>query len=136
MAIVATKEVNKVKEVRDDAPRVRYLLGESNEQGNHERYFEPSKSLRSILDATDIAHLFHNPAMRVETTEGKSLKVLLTTPSGQVKFMGFISAGDFSLTLDEADIEPAIVAGRTNIRKDTSLEDLKSLCNAKSAGWQ
>ena len=105
-------------------PRVRYLLGDS------EKYFEPAQYLCAVagLNSAKIKRLFSKPDMWVEETEGKSLKVLLKTPAGEVKVMGFITAGDASITLGPLDIEGALEAARTGeIKRAISAEELVAL---------
>ena len=89
----------------------RYTLGNSG------AYAEPAAYLQAELDARvqDIADtdapsveailvrlLTENNAASIEVCEGKSLKIMLNT-GAEVKFMGFITAGDGSVSLDDED---------------------------------
>lgn len=78
-------------------PRDRFIIGQS------ECYFESAQYLTGKLDATKVKALFVNPETSIEVTEGKSLKVMFHT-ANEVKFTGFVTAGDASLELDEEDI--------------------------------
>ena len=78
-------------------PRDRFIIGTS------ECYFEAAQYLTGKLDANKVKALFANPVTTVEETEGKSLKVMFHTGT-EVKFTGFVTAGDASLELDNADV--------------------------------
>jgi len=79
------------------APRDRYILGTS------ETYFEAAQYLTGKLTADKVKALFANEKTSVEETEGKSLKVMFRTGT-EVKFIGFVTAGDASLELDSEDV--------------------------------
>ena len=69
-------------------------------------YFEIPKYLTSVedIDAGKVKSLFNNKSMTLEETEGKSLKVMFRTGT-EVKFCGFVTAGDASRELDDSDVE-------------------------------
>ncbi len=78
-------------------PRDRFILGSS------ECYFEAAQYLTGKLNPAKVRDLFVNPVTKVMETEGKSLKVMFTTPSGEIKFTGFVTHGDASVELDSED---------------------------------
>lgn len=86
--------------------RDRFILGAS------ECYFEAAQYLSGQLSVEKVVSLFNNEAMSVGETEGKSLKVLFTTPTGEVKFVGFVTAGDASVELDVDDAEAILSHAR------------------------
>ena len=103
-------------------PSDRFIIGESG------CYFEAAKYLTDKLPPTKVQALFDNPSSAMAVTEGKSLKVMFTTPTGEIKFMGFVTAGDASLELDEEDIaivQEHIVSGV--IAKAISADELVDL---------
>jgi hypothetical protein len=56
--------------------------------------------------------------MSLLETEGKSLKVMKETDSGaEVKFCGFVTAGDAKLSLDTSDIEEVLEVARNGVIK-------------------
>ena len=79
-------------------PRDRFIIGTSG------CYFESAAYLTGKMTAVKVKDLLVNPVTQVMGTEGKSLKVMFTTPTGEVKFTGFITAGDASIELDEEDV--------------------------------
>ena len=78
--------------------RDRYVLAGS------ECYFEPAEYIQPAMNADKVTALFKNPAMEIAETEGRSLKVMFQTGS-EVKFIGFITAGDGSVELTEDDVD-------------------------------
>jgi hypothetical protein len=113
---VTTNTYNKVKVDGDKpkTPKLRFTLGES------ERYFEPAAYLAASkgLTAEAVKKLFNNPKMSLLETEGKSLKVMKETDSGaEVKFCGFVTAGDAKLSLDTSDIEEVLEVARNGVIK-------------------
>ena len=121
---VTTNAYNKVKVDGEKAktPKIRFTLGES------ERYFEPAQYIASSpkLTVEAVTKLFSNPKMKLLETEGKSLKVMKETDSGaELKFCGFVTAGDAKLTLDASDIEEVLEAARNgSIKKAITADDL------------
>ena len=97
MGVNANKQATKVTKETSKTPKLRFTLG------NSERYYEPAQYLSDIKVAKVVA-LFNNEAMSLEETEGKSLKVMFRTGT-EVKFCGFVTAGDASRELDESDVE-------------------------------
>ena len=147
MANGAVQEVNRVQEVKELVPKVKFLLGtsESKTSNAQEYYFEPMEAFVKFgkLNATDaeteaiVGKLFQNPALQLEVTgpRGRGLKASLKLPSGVVRFFGFISAGEYQVTLDESDIEPALEAGRTQVRRMVGLDDLWYMADEAHPGW-
>jgi len=82
-------------------PRDRFILGTS------ECYFEAAAYMTGLLDPAKVKALFVNEASSVAETEGKSLKVMFNT-GNEIKFIGFVTAGDASLELDDEDIATVI----------------------------
>ena len=121
---VKTNTYNKVKtEDKSRAPKLRFTLGES------ERYFEPAQYLSSSkgLTAEKVKSLFNNENMTLLETEGKSLKVMYKTDT-EVKFCGFVTAGDAKLSLDTSDIEEVLASARDGkIKKAIDGDELISL---------
>ncbi len=78
-------------------PKDRFVLGGS------ESYFEVAQNLTGEIKASDLDRLFINENMTIGETEGRSLKVLFNTGT-ETRFIGFITAGDASISLDEEDI--------------------------------
>ena len=121
---VTTNAYNKVKVDGEKAktPKVRFTLGES------ERYFEPAQYIASSpkLTVEAVTKLFSNPKMKLLETEGKSLKVMKETDSGaELKFCGFVTAGDAKLALDTSDIEEVLEAARNGgIKRAITADDL------------
>ena len=121
---VKTNTYNKVKVdgEKSKAPKVRFTLGES------ERYFEPAQYITASpkLDVEAVTKLFNNPKMKLLETEGKSLKVMKETASGaELKFCGFVTAGDAKLSLDTSDIEEVLEAARNGgIQKAITADEL------------
>ena len=119
---VTTNTYNKVKVDGDKpkTPKLRFTLG------NSERYYEPAQYL-SAITVPKVVSLFNNPAMSLEETEGKSLKVMYKTDT-EVKFCGFVTAGDASIVLDESDVEGILESARTGeIKKAISADELINL---------
>ena len=119
-----TNTYNKVKtEDKSRAPKLRFTLGES------ERYFEPAQYLSSSKGLTPekVKSLFGNDNMSLLETEGKSLKVMYKTDT-EVKFCGFVTAGDAKLSLDTSDIEEVLASARNGkIKKAIDGDELISL---------
>ena len=110
-------------EEKSRAPKLRFTLGDS------ERYFEPAQYLSSSkgLTPAKVKSLFNNENMSLMETEGKSLKVMYATDT-EVKFCGFVTAGDASLVLDSSDIEEVLEAGRNgDVKKAINAEQLIDL---------
>ena len=124
MSIETNQQYKKVKtEDKSKAPKLRFTLGES------ERYFEPAQYLSSSkgLNPAKVKSLFNNDKMSLEETGGKSLKVMFKTDT-EVKFCGFVTAGDASLTLDESDVEEVLDAARNgDINKAINGDELIAL---------
>ena len=118
---VKTNTYNKVKtEDKSKAPKLRFTLGES------ERYFEPAQYLSSSKGLTPekVKSLFGNDNMSLLETEGKSLKVMYKTDT-EVKFCGFVTAGDASLSLDSSDVEEVLEAARNgNVKRAINGDEL------------
>ena len=80
-------------------PKERFVLGQSS------CYFETAQNLVGTIKAVDLDRLFINDNTIIDETEkGRSLKVLFNTGS-EIRFIGFITAGDASITLDRDDIQ-------------------------------
>ena len=112
-----------VQDNKSKTPKLRFTLG------NSERYFEPAVYLSSLkgLTPAKVKSLFANDKMSLEETEGKSLKVMYKTDT-EVKFCGFVTAGDASIVLDESDIEGILESARTEeIKKAISGDELIAL---------
>ena len=110
-------------EDKSKAPKLRFTLGES------ERYFEPAQYLSSSkgLTPAKVKSLFNNDNMSLMETEGKSLKVMYATDT-EVKFCGFVTAGDASLVLDSSDIPEVLEAGRNGaVKRAINAEQLIDL---------
>ena len=126
MGMPANKQATKVTPDKSKAPKLRFTLGES------ERYFEPAQYLSDIKVAK-VESLFRNSKgldpnpMTLEETEGKSLKVMYRTDT-EVKFCGFVTAGDASIVLDESDVDGILESARNEeIKKAISAEELIDL---------
>ena len=65
-----------------------------------------------IHDDDTITEYKELPAMTLEETEGKSLKVMFKTDT-EVKFCGFVTAGDASIVLDDSDVKGILEAARS-----------------------
>ena len=121
---VTTNTYNNVKVdgEKSKTPKIRFTLGES------ERYFEPAQYIASSpkLTVEAVTKLFSNPKMKLLETEGKSLKVMKETDSGaELKFCGFVTAGDAKLALDTSDIEEVLEAARNGgIKRAITADDL------------
>lgn len=101
--------------------RDRFIIGSS------ECYFEPAAYLTGRLDEAAIKRLFLNPHSEVHPTEGKSLKVMFKTKN-EVKFIGFVTAGDASLDLDETDIVTIVKHAREEeIIRAVDVDELVSM---------
>ena len=89
------------------APVIReaYNLGDSNTK------YELANNLVGKVSLDKVKSLFCNEKMYIAQTEGRSLKVMFATGT-EVKFLGFITAGDASIELSEEDV-PAIMAAIT-----------------------
>ena len=119
---VKTNTYNKVKteDKSNKAPKLRFTLGES------ERYFEPAVYLSSSKGLTPekVKSLFNNENMTLLETEGKSLKVMYKTDT-EVKFCGFVTAGDASLSLDSSDVDEVLEAARNgNVKRAINGDEL------------
>lgn len=103
------------------APRERYIIGTS------ECYFEVAQYLTGKLTPEKVKALFSNEAMTIEETEGKSLKVMFRT-ANEVKFIGFVTAGDASIELDAQDVDKIMDhASNEPIVKAISADELVAL---------
>ena len=120
MSVNANKVAQKVHPDKSKTPKVRFTLG------NSERYFEPAVYL-SDIKLSKVVSLFANEAMSLEETEGKSLKDMYQTDT-EVKFCGFVTAGDASIVLDESDVEAILESARNEeIKKAISADELIDL---------
>ena len=126
MGVNANKQAPKVNPDKSNAPKIRFTLG------NSERYFEPAVYLSDIKIAK-VESLFRNgkgldpDPMTLEETEGKSLKVMYKTDT-EVKFCGFVTAGDAKIVLDASDVEGILNSARTEeIKKAISADELIDL---------
>lgn len=101
--------------------KVRYVLGEST------CVFEPAQHIAQYVDEAAVARLFVNENMSVEATQGRSLKVLLRT-NNLVKFVGFITASDATISLGIEDAEQIVHDAVANgIIKDLTAEEIVGL---------
>ena len=120
MSVNANRVTQKVNQDKSKAPKLRFTLG------NSERYFEPAVYLSDIR-VPKVVSLFANEAMTLEETEGKSLKVMYKTDT-EVKFCGFVTAGDASIVLDKSDVEGILKSARNEeIKKAISADELIDL---------
>ena len=120
MGVNANQQPTKVTKDTSKTPKLRFTLG------NSERYYEPAQYLSDIKVAK-VVSLFNNPAMSLEETEGKSLKVMYKTAT-EVKFCGFVTAGDASIVLDESDVDGILESARNEeIKKAISADELIAL---------
>lgn len=120
MGVNTNNQATKVTKDVSKAPKLRFTLG------NSERYYEPAQYL-SAITVPKVVSLFANEAMSLEETEGKSLKVMYKTES-EIKFCGFVTAGDASIVLDESDVEGILESARTGeIKKAISASELLDL---------
>ena len=101
MALLNNSEVEVTEVAGDEVVKDRFLLGSTG------CYFEVAKkySGNKNINPEKVRSLGNNPAMKLADTKGKgrSLKVLFTTEAGEVRFLGFVTAGDASLELDVAE---------------------------------
>ncbi len=103
------------------APRDRFIIGSS------ECYFEAAQYMTGHIDVAKAKALFNNERTSLKETEGKSLKVLFRTEN-EMKFIGFVTAGDASLTLDNEDIATVMKHATTeDITKAITAEELASM---------
>jgi hypothetical protein len=120
MGVNTNNQATKVKPDQSKAPKLRFTLG------NSERYYEPAQYL-SAMTVDKVVALFNNPIMSLEETEGKSLKVMYKTDA-EVKFCGFVTAGDASIVLDESDVAGILESAQTGeIKKAISASELIDL---------
>ena len=120
MSVNANQQAPKVKPDQSNISKIRFTLADS------ERYYEPAKYL-SAITVDKVTSLFNNPRMSLEETEGKSLKVMYKT-NVEVKFCGFVTAGDASIVLDESDVDSILESTRAGvIKKAISADELIDL---------
>ena len=131
MGVNTNKQTPKVNPDKSNKPKVRFTLGKS-EQGTDARYYEPAQYLSDIKIAK-VESLFRNgkgldpDPMTLEETEGKSLKVMYRTDT-EVKFCGFVTAGDATIVLDDSDIASILDSARTGeIKKAIDADGLIAL---------
>ena len=90
---------------KNSIPQDKFVLGDS------ECCFEAAKYLTGKLDPPAVKRLFANVKTAIHPSQGKSLKVHFEVENNnkdvknEIKFVGFITASDASLTLDETDID-------------------------------
>ena len=66
------------------------------------------------LTPEKVKSLFNNPAMSLEETEGKSLQVMYKTDEvSEWHVIGFVTAGDASIVLDDSDIDEILELARS-----------------------
>ena len=70
-----------------------------------ECYYEPAVYIQETgkITADVVSKMLKNKDTRIEECEGKSLKVMFHTGT-EVKFLGFITAGDGSRELTDEDV--------------------------------
>ena len=121
MAMTNNKQSNVTTNSSSKAPRDRYTIGTT------ETYYEVAGYLTGMpkLDSAKVTSLFNNPKMHLAETEGKSLKVMFRTPQNELKFCGFVTAGDASQELSKEHIDPIMEAAKTEaIVKAVSADEL------------
>jgi len=121
-AMIVNKQQGVVANVdKSKTPRERYVVGTSG------CYFEVADYMKGKLDASLVKKMFLNPNTSIEETRGKSLKVMFTAEN-EVKYLGFITAGDAMLSLNKTHIE-AITQHTTEeeIYKAVNVDDLVSM---------
>lgn len=101
--LVETKQNSNGSVKPSSVPKVRYMIGDSN------TYFEPDKYLVDT-GKVNVGWVKRALTQRIEEkvtalakTDGKSLKLMLQTEN-EIKKLGFVTAGNAKLTLDEDDI--------------------------------
>ena len=113
MTGVNTNKPKVTKDAKSKTPKLRYVIGTS------EKYYEPAENMvpeyesrhkdpskykdgRNVVEK--ITDMFLNPATSLLETQGKSLKGMFKT-ANELKFCGFVTAGDASIALDDSDVE-------------------------------
>ena len=98
MGMLSIKQKEKADN-QPNQPKDRFNIGES------QCYFEAANYLTGRMDEGKVVGLLTNDNTSIAETEGegRSLKVLFATGT-EVKFVGFITAGDGSIQLDSDDI--------------------------------
>jgi hypothetical protein len=109
MPLVANKpavsKITNINQAKKSIPKDRFLLGDS------QCHFESAVYLTGRLDTKKVKALLVHPMTTIKESRGDSLKVNFEVENNQedvaneIKFMGFITAGDASLDLNEDDIE-------------------------------
>lgn len=121
MGMLKNKQEQASTTTNAKAPRDRFIIGTS------ECYFEAAQYLTGKMNATKVKSLLNHPNSVIAETGGKSLKLNFTTPSGENKFMGFITAGDASLELDAEDIPSVVEHAQGEITKAIDVDSLVAL---------
>ncbi|MEA2037059.1 MAG: hypothetical protein U9O94_06095 [Nanoarchaeota archaeon] len=120
----STSTSNNVREAdKSKYKRDRFILG------NADTIFETAEQFTGKLTAAVVTRMFANADTSIGETTGRSLKVNFTVPgTGEIKFMGFITAADGTVELDMEDvprIKEAIETG--TIAMATSIEDVVAM---------
>jgi len=102
------------------APKEKYVLG------NSECHYEVASYLVGKLTVKKVVALFNNENMYLAETEGRSLKVMFKAKE-EIKFLGFITAGDASLDLTEEDIPQILEQAHISIVRAISVDELINL---------
>jgi len=111
-------------------PKDKYVLGASECSYELADYIKAGMSAKKLSDQQQLAKVSNlfikNEHMYLAETEGRSLKVMINA-GGEVKFLGFITAGDASIELSEQDIEVILEEAKKGIVKAISVDALIDL---------
>lgn len=119
MALEKNNTAGKLTTTSNKVPRDRFVIGKS------ESYFESPEYLAGKMTPEIVTSLLHNENTQLMVSKGQSLKVMFAAPTGELKFVGFITAGDGSVTMTEEDIpivQAHIESGEPIIRAITADE--------------
>lgn len=124
-SMIASKNSNSNPTVqpKSSIPKEKYVLGESG------CYFIPNDYLLGKLSDAKVSSMFRNENTTIEPTDnkGRSLKVMFTA-NDEVKLLGFISAGDPTMSLNESHIEQITkVTKEQKIVKAISVDELVNM---------
>ena len=111
-------------------PKDKYVLGASECSYELADYIKAGMDRKKLSDKQQLDKVIRlftsNETMYLAETEGRSLKVMLNA-KGEIKFLGFITAGDASLDLSEQDIPQILEEAQKSIVKAISVDELIDL---------
>lgn len=88
--------------------------------------FEPAQYLEGKFTVEKVESMLHNTNVIIAETMGKgrSLKVNILIDDSEIKFLGFLTDGDASVTLTKEDVAGIVEASAQGIKKAISTDDL------------